>query len=86
MVGGEDQGLDLFVVGVAGVLAAVFFAPLALIAQLAVLGMAVAVEVGSAAVRTTSGLGKHRLILPSQTKLSQPLVKGRRFCTPESIT
>ncbi len=86
MVGGEDHGLGLFVVGVTGVLAAVFFAPLALIAQLAVLGMAVAVEVGAAAVRTTSGLGRHRLILPNQTKLSQTPLKGRRFCTPESIT
>lgn len=71
MVGGQDQGLGLLVVGVAaGVLAAVLLAGLALEAQLAVLGVAVTVEIGAAAVGTAQGLGEYRRILPCQTKLS----------------
>ena len=71
MVGREDQGLGVRAVGVAaGVLPPVFVAALALEAQLAVGRVAVAVEIGAAAVRTAQGLGKHRLILPRQTLLS----------------
>ena len=70
MIGGQDQRLGFFIVGIAArVLAPVLFAGAALEALLALFGVTVADKVGTAAVQTSQWLSKHESILPDQTHL-----------------
>ena len=70
MIGGQDQRLGFFIVGIAArVLAPVLFAGAALEALLALFGVTVADKVGTAAVQTSQWLSKRESILPDQTHL-----------------